>query len=494
MKVLSINCWGVPYVSKLRKQRMNALAKFINDSDIDICAFQEIWIEEDYKRLCGKTSNSFPYSYYFKSGIIGSGLVVISKYPIIEVALKRFSLNGKPHKIFHSDWFGGKSIGLCRILIDDFKVDFYVTHLHACYSSTNDEYAAHRVAQMWEVLQFIRHTARNNVIVVGDFNCDPFSVGYALITSPEMFGGLGFTDTWIETTTTKEKNDVMGKEVAKELGLENYSLEEHGNNVYNTTRSHPHNILRDCLLGASCNAYSNSFSKTGDPTEHERIDYIFYQKTDTFSCDYQRLSLVGIIPFHDCSFSDHYGLLAQFSFIASDYSETSPHSLIVDSPRKEIESPINVSSKNERSSSSIPLLNPTAEALKPDAVLSSLIDVLSRGLSIAKRNRRNHFIYSNFFGFFALVFFIVHLTLSVYGFTGSYPNLWIIWFIAFMLSFISGLLNLFNFTMLYYIVPQEIKALERIRSEIFIWVKGSSVDAKSINENVVSHILKVTDD
>lgn len=61
--------------------------------------------------------------------MIGSGLCIFSKYPIAETFQRRYSLNGYPHKIKHGDWFGGKAVGLAQLLVDEFRVNVYVTHV-----------------------------------------------------------------------------------------------------------------------------------------------------------------------------------------------------------------------------------------------------------------------------------------------------------------------------------------------------------------------------
>lgn len=63
------------------------------------------------------------------SGLIGSGCCIFSRFPILEVLQTRYSLNGAPYKLHHGDWFGGKSIGLAKIRIDDKILHVYVTHV-----------------------------------------------------------------------------------------------------------------------------------------------------------------------------------------------------------------------------------------------------------------------------------------------------------------------------------------------------------------------------
>ncbi len=66
---------------------------------------------------------------------------MFSRYPIVEVSIKRFSANGKPQRIYHGkifhfesglilgDWLGGKAVGLCRIRHPLGLIDFYNTHV-----------------------------------------------------------------------------------------------------------------------------------------------------------------------------------------------------------------------------------------------------------------------------------------------------------------------------------------------------------------------------
>lgn len=65
---------------------------------------------------------------YF-SGVTGSGLSIMSRYPFETFMFHQWSLNGYIHKIFHGDWFGGKGIGLCRITVQALNINVYTTHV-----------------------------------------------------------------------------------------------------------------------------------------------------------------------------------------------------------------------------------------------------------------------------------------------------------------------------------------------------------------------------
>ena len=45
MEVLTLNCWGLKYLSKAREQRLRAIADRIADTHHDIVTLQEIWVE-----------------------------------------------------------------------------------------------------------------------------------------------------------------------------------------------------------------------------------------------------------------------------------------------------------------------------------------------------------------------------------------------------------------------------------------------------------------
>lgn len=65
----------------------------------------------------------------FFSGVAGSGLCILSKYPIISAFFHSWSVNGYVHRIQHGDWFGGKGVGLCKIKINDHLINVYTAHV-----------------------------------------------------------------------------------------------------------------------------------------------------------------------------------------------------------------------------------------------------------------------------------------------------------------------------------------------------------------------------
>ncbi|XP_054641495.1 sphingomyelin phosphodiesterase 2-like isoform X2 [Dunckerocampus dactyliophorus] len=185
IRVFSLNCWGVRYFSKRCTQRFTMIADMLLKEEHNIILLQEVWSEKDYLFLRKKLASSHSHCHYFKSGVIGSGLAIFSKYRIQDTLLYRYSLNGYPYMAHHGDWFGGKAVGLAILNIGTLTANVYVTHLHAEYSRERDTYLPHRVVQAWELQQFIRHTSAGADMVVlgGDLNMHPQDLGTRLLMS-----------------------------------------------------------------------------------------------------------------------------------------------------------------------------------------------------------------------------------------------------------------------------------------------------------------------
>lgn len=116
LKVATFNIWGL-ITAKDRPERVSAITRYFtkNPRGLDILCLQELWISDDYRSIRAALSLEFPHAHYFKSGVVGSGLAVFSKYPIVEAWWKGFTLTGKAHRLFDGDWYAGKGIGAVRI-------------------------------------------------------------------------------------------------------------------------------------------------------------------------------------------------------------------------------------------------------------------------------------------------------------------------------------------------------------------------------------------
>uniref|UniRef100_A0A1B0DRC6 sphingomyelin phosphodiesterase n=1 Tax=Phlebotomus papatasi TaxID=29031 RepID=A0A1B0DRC6_PHLPP len=185
LSILTINIWGIPFVSKDREARVRRIAEELATGRYDVVSLQEVWSETDFQYLKSQSEAVLPYSHYFYSGVVGSGLCVLSKYPIVAAFFHAWSVNGYVHRIQHGDWFGGKGVGLCKISVQGHPINFYTAHLHAEYNRKCDDYMAHRVIQAFDTAQFIQQTRNDNIvqILAGDLNTEPGDLAYRVLLS-----------------------------------------------------------------------------------------------------------------------------------------------------------------------------------------------------------------------------------------------------------------------------------------------------------------------
>jgi len=203
LRVLTLNCWGLPdCITKVvyrrykdpklsggrlwttRTERIEAIAKTLNSYDI-VC-LQEVWIQQDQDaltKICAE--NGMAYSHVFSSGMIGSsGLQIISRYPIKEVYFHRYRVNGRVLRFDHGDYHAGKGFGFAKLAVSDTQlVNVILTHTIAQYNSM-DAYSPDRLSQIWELSRFIQFVSRPDqlLITVGDMNFKSDSLEYNMIT------------------------------------------------------------------------------------------------------------------------------------------------------------------------------------------------------------------------------------------------------------------------------------------------------------------------
>ncbi|CAO2654462.1 Nn.00g111950.m01.CDS01 [Neocucurbitaria sp. VM-36] len=189
LRILSLNCWGLKFISKLRNERLTEIGIQIAAAtpQPDIVGLQECWTQQDYNAIRDKTRHILPYGKFYHSGIFGGGLVILSRWPIEESNMVRYPLNGRPAAFYRGDWFVGKGVACARIRMGPSKRDIaevFCTHLHAPYErEPHDSYLCHRTAQAWEITKLMRAAAERGHLVVGlgDFNMVPLSLAHRII-------------------------------------------------------------------------------------------------------------------------------------------------------------------------------------------------------------------------------------------------------------------------------------------------------------------------
>jgi len=174
IKVVTYNIQALWVVGMNRPARMKALGEELTELDPDIVGFQEVFVPENRALLleCLKGSR-LKYHQYYPSRLVGSGLLIMSAYPIREVFFHQYKASNPWYRVWEGDWWAGKGVALARIELPDGSgfLDFYDTHAQAGYGIP--DYREVRKFQMGELARFVNasHLPTAAGLLVGDMNC-----------------------------------------------------------------------------------------------------------------------------------------------------------------------------------------------------------------------------------------------------------------------------------------------------------------------------------
>ncbi|KAF8433841.1 Endonuclease/exonuclease/phosphatase [Terfezia claveryi] len=265
LNILSLNCWGLRFISHHRFDRLSEISRRIASASpsYDIVALQEFWVYSDYLHLRSVTSGVLPYGKFYHSGVLGGGLVILSRFRIVESNMWQYALNGRPTAFWRGDWYVGKGVAGAVLEIEDAgvggemrkgkrRVEVFCTHLHAPYEKGEDSYLCHRTAQAWQLSKLLRASVQRGhiPIALGDFNMLPKSLAHHIITTHGLV-----SDSWLSAYPHTPDTPLHA--------------------AYNLT-----------TLGATCDSILNTWrlestqsdfpsSESPDP-DAQRLDYIFH--------------------------------------------------------------------------------------------------------------------------------------------------------------------------------------------------------------------------
>lgn len=343
--ILTLNCWGLKYLSKHRSERLseigNRLATY--SPQLDIVGLQECWTFSDYLTIRNRTRSTLPYGKFYHSGIFGGGLAILSRWPIRESSMYRYSLNGRPTAFFRGDWFVGKGVACATIALPDgVNIEVFNTHLHAPYErEPNDSYICHRTGQAWEIAKLMRAASQRGSLVIGlgDFNMVPLSFAHVLIESQ-----AGVQDVWRVVkpqSSVGASIDPPEKERRRRLGEPDIpdvatSLEEHGHtcdsisNTWRWNKAHQKHLEK---------GQDREIPLTDPDPKSKRLDYIFCSGIGNgWKVDRVQVALTERHPSLRCSLSDHFAVqatLERSSLEAEPCTEIEVHAALNDSSEQD---------------------------------------------------------------------------------------------------------------------------------------------------------------
>lgn len=173
LKIATFNIQDTWVVGQNRPERMRAIGTKLSILDPDLVGFQEAFIEKDIAILKEELKSSrLQHWQYYPSGAVGSGVLIASVWPIVEVFFHQYTVAGQWWKIYQGDGAAGKGVGLARVQLPDGAgyIDLFNTHAQAGYG--NSYYDVVREQQMTEFGQFISGARLPTcpTFAVGDLN------------------------------------------------------------------------------------------------------------------------------------------------------------------------------------------------------------------------------------------------------------------------------------------------------------------------------------
>ncbi|MFA7693841.1 MAG: endonuclease/exonuclease/phosphatase family protein [Candidatus Hydrogenedentales bacterium] len=182
LKIVTFNIQDLFVVGKNRPARMRHIGKVLTELDPDIVGFQESFLANDRKILLEALKDSrLSFHHYFSSGLVGSGLLICSAWPIQESFFHRYSEAAPAYRVWEGDYWAGKGAALARIETPAGMLDFYNTHAQADYKGV--DYTALRQGQMAELAAFMNESRIPDVpaLLVGDMNCRQGAVDHETV-------------------------------------------------------------------------------------------------------------------------------------------------------------------------------------------------------------------------------------------------------------------------------------------------------------------------
>jgi sphingomyelin phosphodiesterase 2 len=378
INILTLNCWGLKYIAQLREERLEEIGRRLATATPtpEIVGLQECWTQQDYQTIREHTRHILPYGKFYYSGIFGGGLAILSKWPIEESSMVRYTLNGRPTAFFRGDWYVGKGVACARIRLgprENDVAEVFCTHLHAPYErEPNDSYLCHRTAQAWEITKLMRGAAERGHLVIGlgDFNMTPLSFAHQLITAHAPV-----RDVWRVVhpdSSLGAVSNVLERNRGRKTPTAKYNITENGAtcdsalNTWRWSKQYQKRLSKGERIVVD--------GETPDPRA-KRLDYIFIgngtkSAEPTWDVENAQVGMTEPHPTLGCSLSDHFSVEATIAC-----SRDPPSSSKRDTP----------SPSNE----SLPLMPPTSYA-----PIEDLINTYMDRERSQRRWRLGHFIFS----------------------------------------------------------------------------------------------------
>ncbi|PHH63710.1 hypothetical protein CDD81_5582 [Ophiocordyceps australis] len=319
VRLLTLNCWGLLYISTLREARLQEIGRRLGQLEPapDVVCLQECWVESDFAAIREATRTVLPHGKLFRAGVWGAGLGILSRWAVEEAEMHEYRLNGRPTAFWRGDWYVGKGVAWATLRLGPGAgevMHVLNTHTHAPYEKdAQDSYACHRAAQLWHMAKLLRRAAAQPsflVVALGDFNMLPLSLPHRILTHRAPV-----CDAWRIAQPDSSLGPVAhGPEAARGRPVPSaaYNLAVNGatsDGLYNTwrwTRNRQNKLRR----GLPCPVDAEALDRRG-----KRLDYIFFcprsaSPAHGWVVDTVHVALTERHPQLHVSLSDHFAVAA----------------------------------------------------------------------------------------------------------------------------------------------------------------------------------------
>jgi endonuclease/exonuclease/phosphatase family metal-dependent hydrolase len=164
LRVATFNVWGIPPpIGKQVQWRMGRIGERLGSLDLDVIAFQEVWMDQSRRRLVrGARRAGFDHIWFNPDEPGAGGLVVASRFPIEAADFKQYALPWAATRPRQLNYFAGRGFVDLRVHTPAGPVRLLNTHLHS-------QSTTYRVAQVIELAERIAEVDEP-LFALGDFN------------------------------------------------------------------------------------------------------------------------------------------------------------------------------------------------------------------------------------------------------------------------------------------------------------------------------------
>ena len=185
LRVVTWNVKDMVLFSDHRAERMERIGVLLAEQRPDVVCLQEGFVRGDVERIASALADiGIVHVQDYPSMAVGSGLWILSRYPIRESYFHQFTRNGHWWQLTQGDWWSGKGVALARLELPDGRLlDVYDTHFVASYGSGAASHDDDRLTQAEELGEFVLGATPRSIpaLLMGDFNDGPGEPAYQAV-------------------------------------------------------------------------------------------------------------------------------------------------------------------------------------------------------------------------------------------------------------------------------------------------------------------------